>query len=119
MDVITAKTIARRDGCKTVTDWIKKAALRRNVRVSPAVCDAQVVARIDHGRWIADCECKGAEYVDPDEPVFFCFSCLNAGCRGALRPVKFPPAEIREQIETTLSEENYNSWNEEEEPYEL
>lgn len=116
MEIITAKTIARRDGVMTVTDWLRKAAARKGAMVPDMVGGAPVIARIDHGRWIADCECKGAEYVDPDEPVFLCLSCLNQGNGGHMRPVKFPSPKDRAKIEKNLSPENYHSWNETEDP---
>ena len=56
---------------------------------------APILARIEHGRWIADCECRGAEFVDPEWPVFVCCSC-GAGPR----PVAFPGD--RHQIESEL-----------------
>ena len=61
-----------------------------------------VEAIIDFGRWGAVCECGGAEYVDPDEPVFYCFSCGNEVSGGKLRPVQFPAD--REDIELLLVE---------------
>ena len=115
MEIVTARTIARRDGVQTATDWLRKAAARKGVRIPAVIAGTAVIARIDHGRWIADCECKGAEYVDPEEPVFFCLSCLNAGNNGQMRPVKFPPASARAKIEAELTPDNFYSWNEEEE----
>lgn len=61
-----------------------------------------VVARIWQGQWIADCECGGASFVDPDEPVFFCFSCGNRAHGQTLRPVQFPPEDERKEIERLL-----------------
>jgi len=53
-----------------------------------------VVARVNHGRWVAHCECGGAEIVDPKDPVFMCLSCANSdhqvGGRFRLRPISFP-----------------------------
>lgn len=49
-----------------------------------------VSARIWQGQWIADCECGGASFVDPLEPVFFCFSCGNRADHQEARPVIFP-----------------------------
>lgn len=58
-----------------------------------------VYARIWQGQWIADCPCNGAEFVAPDEPVFFCFGCGNRANNGRLRPVIFPPENERLEIE--------------------
>jgi len=63
-----------------------------------------VVARIWQGQWIADCECNGASFVDPDEPVMFCFSCGNRANGSKPRPVTFPPEEQRLEIERLLLE---------------
>lgn len=49
-----------------------------------------VQAYVNHGRWVADCECGGAEIVDPARPTFFCVSCGNAGHGGQSRAVEFP-----------------------------
>lgn len=61
-----------------------------------------VMARIWQGQWIADCECRGASFVDPDEPIFFCFSCGNRAQGGWVRSVIFP--EQREAIEALVLE---------------
>jgi len=59
-----------------------------------------VYARVDAGRWLADCPiCSRSNYVDPDEPVFYCFGCGNQGS-GKFVPVIFP--EEREEIESLL-----------------
>jgi hypothetical protein len=50
----------------------------------------RVVARVAHNRWVADCECGGAETVADGHP-FFCFSCHNFGHNGRARLVEFPP----------------------------
>ena len=58
-------------------------------------------ASVDFGRWLADCpDCNGAEYVDPDEPVFFCLSCGNEDNNHQARPVVFP--EDKKDIESDL-----------------
>lgn len=50
-----------------------------------------VSARIDTGRWIVDCpDCRSAEYLWPDEPVFFCTNCFNASVGGRWRLVEVP-----------------------------
>lgn len=49
-----------------------------------------VYARVDTGRWIAECECGGAEIVEPLDPIFYCFSCGNALVANAARVVIFP-----------------------------
>lgn len=53
-----------------------------------------VAAYLNHGRWLADCPCNGAELVAPDLPMV-CGSC------GAEHQVVFPTD--RERIETILN----------------
>lgn len=59
-----------------------------------------VYASINTGRWIAECECGGAEIVEPSDPIFFCFSCGNACVEHAARPVIFP--ENMDELEHLL-----------------
>ncbi len=57
-----------------------------------------VNARIWQGHWIADCpNCDGAEFVDPEEPIFFCWGCGNRAQKGKIYNVVFP--DNREEIE--------------------
>ena len=61
-----------------------------------------VYACVDGGRWLARCggSCKGTGYIDPDEPGFFCTSCLNVETSGKLRSVIWPEnkAAIEEEL---------------------
>lgn len=66
-----------------------------------------VSAYVWQGQWIATCEhCSSSSFVDPEEPVFFCFGCGNRANDGYCRPV-IVPAEWRE-IEQTLLERPVN-----------
>ena len=64
-----------------------------------------VYAYVNHDRWVADCACKGAELVDPDEPVMLCGSC------GASSTVVFP-ADADRMVEALNQRpvENRNFW---------
>jgi len=99
--VITAKDLAKREGVGSVSERIRKLAERHGHTYHPdRPAGKPVRARINRGRWIADCECGGAEYVDPDEPLFFCMSCGNAVTSGRAREVIFP--ENRKDIEAEV-----------------
>jgi len=50
---------------------------------------APVYARIWQGQWIAEC-CNAGVFVDPEEPIFFCFQCGNRANGNNCRPVIFP-----------------------------
>jgi hypothetical protein len=64
-----------------------------------------VVAEINHGQWIARCDqCSTTMWVDPDDPLFYCFGCGNQITGGRPRPVIFPSAEDRAVIEALLLE---------------
>jgi hypothetical protein len=99
--IITAKDYG---GVKAYITKSQVDLHRRGVNVQVIGLDAEptgtpVLARIWQGQWIADCECGGASFVDPDEPKFFCFGCGNRAHGSRVRPVTFPPAEIRMEIE--------------------
>jgi hypothetical protein len=104
--LITAKDVVAPAGFKTQRDWIAFLSQQQRHQLdTPFTGKVQgdpVRARIDFGRWIADCECGGAEYVDPEELIFYCFSCGNRRNGGHARPVSFPPN--RDEIETIVLE---------------
>ena len=110
--VKTAKDQANLEGHKSVAERIAKLAVKFNHRyVADRTAGKPVEARIDFARWIADCECGGAEYVDPDEPLFFCMACGNAGTSGRARKVEFP--DDRETIEADTMRDKrpaYQNW---------
>lgn len=62
-------------------------------------------AIIWQGQWIVrtDC-CNSASFVDPDDPIVFCFTCANRSNGFAPRPVIFPPTLERMEIERLLLE---------------
>jgi hypothetical protein len=111
--IITAKHYAAREGAKTVKERILRIRERlhknNGIRLTIAEADKApsgkaVRAEINFGQWIAVCECGGAEFVDPDEPLFFCFSCGNRANESRIRPVTFPPKSERELIERLVLE---------------
>jgi len=63
---------------------------------------APVYAKILRGQWIAECECKSASFIDPDEPIFFCFFCGNRANGQKPRPVVIPPKDECKEIERLL-----------------
>ena len=96
--ILTGKDLAEERGARCFREWAMWLAAERYRQGQTAhpwngklATGGTVEARIDFGRWIADCpECKGAEYVDPEDPFFFCQSCGNASLKGTARRVRFP-----------------------------
>jgi hypothetical protein len=64
-------------------------------QIRPWEDSTQVYAYVNHGRWVADCPCGGAELVTEDQPLL-CGSC------GGIRPVVWP--EDVEGIERALAD---------------
>lgn len=55
---------------------VRRFVESRGIFPRPPLPRVAINARIDFGRWIVDCPyCPGAEYLDMDDPVFFCLSC--------------------------------------------
>ena len=109
--IITAKDYCTREGAANVKERIQK--MQKKIMKSKGIAiriqfdklsPLPVHARIELGQWCADCECGGVEFVDADEPIFFCFGCGNHRVAGALRPVVFPPIEARNEIERLVLE---------------
>jgi len=87
---ITALDYAKREKVASTRDRIRKLAERYGLHLEEKIAGKPVKARIDFGRWIALCECGGAEAVDPLDAVFYCVSCGNERTKGKLRKVDFP-----------------------------
>jgi hypothetical protein len=68
----------------------------------PQPGDAPVVAYVNHGRWVAQCECMSAQLVSPADPRFFCVECFNVAVDGRWRAVTFPAGSEVEEIEAVL-----------------
>ncbi len=106
---ITAKNMATREGLSSTKERIELIRAKF-IHTHPLAAQKigkwaevkPVYARVDFGRWIADCECGGAEYIDPEYPLFFCNSCGNNEYNGQLRPTIIPDAGEREAIEKVL-----------------
>lgn len=108
--IITAQDYCKREGVSSIRERIRKrlSALRKkNILL---ICNYEnvqgrvVYARIELGQWCANCECGGVEFVDPNDPIFFCLSCGNRVDAGNLRPVLFPDPGMQAEIERLVLE---------------
>ena len=77
-------------------------------RIISVISEVAVAARIDAGRWLADCPvgCGGAEMVSAADPVFLCVSC---GSDDKWWPVTFPADRAAIEAEIT-KRTNVNGW---------
>jgi len=107
--IVTSRHYAESLGCTSSLERIMKMRDKIN-HIKHTVLPMQdkkyaadpVHGFIENGQWIARCECGGCEFVDPDDGVFYCFSCLNRGYNHMLRHVVFPDAKTRHEIERLL-----------------
>src|SRR3989304_4163170 len=108
--IINSSHYARARGVKTSREFIlkiredihKKRGVIVQIKDLDKLAGKPVRARIWQGQWIADCECRGASFVDPEEPIFFCFCCGNRSNSNRPRPVVFP--ENWKEIEALVLE---------------
>jgi hypothetical protein len=56
--------------------WYEERAQRRLPRPSGILLGVRVYARIDASRWVAECPCRSAQVVSPDDPRMMCVECL-------------------------------------------
>lgn len=88
--------------------------LARSPLPSPEKAEGEIDARVDCGRWVAECPdgCLWAVIVSAQTPLFFCPKCRNAKVNGNWRKVVFPAD--REKIEYHLLkriENKHRFWN--------
>lgn len=69
---------------------------------------APLQARINHGRWVVDCECNGAEFAF-ESGIFMCQSCHNLIHGHQYRTYIFP--KNRKAIEAALLQRPTNRRN--------
>lgn len=95
-----AEDLAQRLGAPDARALTRRIAQRAG-HVLRAGIKGEVRARLEHGRWIADCPaCNGAEVVSRQAREFYCLSCGNAASGGQPMRVVFP--RDRAKIEAVL-----------------
>ncbi|MFF5445499.1 hypothetical protein [Streptomyces sp. NPDC012888] len=87
--------------------WYEHANQRRVQPPAGFIVGVSVYARINHGRWIADCTCGSAQVVTPDDPRFACPECGYGWVR-----VTFPanPAQAEDAV-ADLPPHRRNWWH--------
>lgn len=67
-----------------------------------------MIARVNHGLWIASCECGARGAPSPgcvvwlSIPLGWCVRCGNQATGRGWRPIALPPPDMREEIERLL-----------------
>lgn len=79
-------------GAERVIAWYEQTAQRRLPRPVGEPSGEPLYARIDAGRWVAQCPCGSAQVVTPSDPRMFCVECLT-GWRPVLIPADIDAAE--------------------------
>jgi len=101
--IYTGLDKAQEMGFPTYTDFVTELAKSQNRPWHGASCASSVYARVDFGRWLADCECGAANYVEPTVPdLYYCPTCGNETTNGAARVVIFPDNRIEIEQELLL-----------------
>lgn len=100
MKIFTANDIAQERGFPTYLRWTLAIANERKWTMTKKTSDVLIHARVDFGRWVADCPCGACAYVEPSEPVYFCWGCQNVDVNGDYKTVIFP--DNRAEIENEL-----------------
>jgi hypothetical protein len=93
---------AREEGFANYRNRLEKLTINGHHWNGEATDANPVYAVVDYGRWLANCECGGAEYVAATLDLFYCFSCGNAASGGKARRVIFPTPAERAAIEREL-----------------
>lgn len=110
--IIDLDDLAEERGFANGAAYTRWLAGKRKMKIAKDADGEPVAARLNHGRWIADCPyCSGAELVSRKGHAFFCLSCGMKGNNGRPLPVAFPDNVA--EIETKLARvaEEYQNWD--------
>ncbi len=95
-----AEDLAHKLGARDARELTRRIAQRAGYVLRDGA-KGEVEARLEHGRWIADCPfCNGAEVVSRQAREFFCLSCGMTANGGQPMRVRFP--RERAEIERVL-----------------
>ncbi|WP_030764724.1 hypothetical protein [Streptomyces sp. NRRL F-2664] len=87
--------------------WYEQQVQRRVTPPAGMLLGAGIYARINHGRWVADCPCGSAQVVTPDDPRFACPEC-GYGWARLIFPAQ--PAAAEEEVSARPPHER-NWWH--------
>lgn len=103
--IFTANDKAKEKGYPSWRELLFSFAKEKKWNMTGKTGDQSVTARIDFGRWLADCPiCNSAVYVEPADPIFYCFTCKNGDIGGDFISVTFPKNRAGIEAEILLRE---------------
>ncbi|OLZ72577.1 hypothetical protein AVW11_04075 [Streptomyces amritsarensis] len=85
--------------------WYEHKAQRRVRPPEGMLLGQSIHARINHGRWVADCVCGSAQVVTPADPRFACPECGYGWAR-----VLFPPKPAAAEAEVADRAPHERNW---------
>lgn len=68
-----------------------------------------IKVRVNHGRWLIDCECSGAELAF-NESIFMCMACCNGNHKHQYRRLVFPKNRRGIEMELIQRPEPNRNW---------
>lgn len=77
--------------------YVEQVQQRRYPRPDGILLGSELIARVDAGRWVAQCpDCASAQVVSPDDPRMWCVDCQPDGWSR----VRFPedPAAVEAEV---------------------
>lgn len=93
-----------------VVRWYEEM-MKRRISVGESLLLEPVYARINHGRWVADCTCGSAQFVSPADPRMWCVECGTGWWQ-----ITFPPDYVAvEEALDGLPRAEQNWWADEDE----
>lgn len=103
-----------------VLRWYEQRMQRRLTVPAGTILGVTLWARIDAGRWVADCPCRSAQIVTPSDPRFACPEC-GAGWFTVRFPDDVAAAEaaVAEQLPSERfwwQADDPNPWNQPADP---
>ncbi|MFE5675115.1 hypothetical protein ACFQ7B_07505 [Streptomyces erythrochromogenes] len=85
--------------------WYEQQMQRRVTPPAGVLLGASIYARINHGRWVADCPCGSAQVVTPDDPRFACPECGYGWAR-----LEFPASPAAAEAEVSAKAPHERNW---------
>lgn len=90
MAIQQAIDVYGKEGATAVVELMRESGAEIATPADDSPTTPSVVAYINFGRWVTDCECGSAQVLDQNDQRFFCVRCLNSISNGNWRAVVWP-----------------------------